>query len=174
MRCTLMLILTLVAKAGPAAAQAVSSDSQMEQPMLTEIRELRQDLRNMAATIQRVQIVMYRLQAQAALVDKATQRLEQARGECKQAHSQQKMLVTEIEKTEARRRNSQNAFDEKNAQQIITELQSSLEMLAGEAQQCQVEQVNAETQYQGEQAKMNELQSQLDQLDQVLAGHGRK
>ena len=56
MRCTLMLVLTLVARPGPAAVQAVSSDSQIAQPMLTEIRELRQDLRNMAATIQRVQM----------------------------------------------------------------------------------------------------------------------
>jgi chromosome segregation ATPase len=174
MRCTLMLVLTLVARPGPAAAQTVSSDSTMAQPMLTEIRELRQDLRNIAATIQRVQIVMYRLQAQAALVDKAAQRLEQARGECKQANSQQKMWATQIERTEAKRRNSQNPSDEKNAEQMITQLQSSLEILAGEAQQCQVEQVDAGTQYQGEQAKMNELQSQLDQLDQILAGHGRK
>jgi hypothetical protein len=109
--------------------------------MLTEIRELRQDLRNIAATIQRVQIMMYRLQAQAALVDKAAQRLEQARGECKQAHSQQKMLATQIEQTEARRRNSQNKSDEKTAEQTITELHSALEMSAGETQQCQVEQV---------------------------------
>jgi chromosome segregation ATPase len=174
MRCTLMLVLTLVTRPWPATAQSVSSDSQMTQPMLTEIRELRQDLRNIAATIQRVQIVMYRLQAQAASVDKASQRLEQARGECKAAHSQQKILATQIERTEARRRNSQNASDEKNAEQMITQLQSSLEIMAGEAQQCQFEQVDAETQYQGEQAKMNELQSQLDQLDQILAGHGRR
>jgi hypothetical protein len=174
MRCTLMLILTLVFKSAIAIAQPVSSDSQVTQPMLTEIRELRQDLRNIAATIQRVQIVMYRLQAQAALVDKASQRLEQARSECKQAQAQQKLVASEIEKAEARKRTSQNTFDEKVAEQLIANLQSSLEMSMAQAQQCQPEEVNAESQFQGEQAKMNELQNQLDQLDQILAIHGRK
>jgi len=173
MRCTLILTLTLVVETA-LVAQPISSDSQMTQPMLTEIRELRQDLRNIAATIQRVQIVMYRLQAQANLVDKAAQRLEQARSECKQAQAQQKMVASQIEKAEARKRNSQNASDEKITEQLNANLQASLEMWAAQAQQCQPEEMDAETQFQGEQAKMNELQNQLDQLDQVLAGHGRK
>ena len=44
MRYTSMLILTLGFTTAIAIAQPVSSDSQMTQPMLTEIRELRQDL----------------------------------------------------------------------------------------------------------------------------------
>jgi len=173
MRCTLKLTLTLVVKTALAVAQPVSPDPQLTQPMLTEIRELRQDLRNIAATIQRVQIVMYRLQAQAALVDRASQRLEQARSECKQAQAQQKLVASEIEKAEARKRTPQNTFDEKVAEQLIANLQSSLEMSAAQAQQCQPEEVDADSQFQREQAKMNELQNQLDQLDQVLASHGR-
>ena len=75
MRCTLMLLTTLGIYAAPATAQAASQDLQIAQTLVTELRELRQDLRNTAASIQRVQIVMYRLQAQATLVDKAAQRL---------------------------------------------------------------------------------------------------
>lgn len=174
MRCTLMLILTLVVKTALAVAQPVSSDSQMTQPMLKEIRELRQDLRNIAATIQRVQIVMYRLQAQAALVDKAAQRLDLARTECKQSQVQQKLITSEIEQAETRKRNSQTALDQRLAEEMISRLQSSLETFTGEAQQCQLEGVDAETQFHSEQAKMNELQGQLDQLDQILASSGRK
>ena len=172
MRFTLTLVLMLVVETAPAVAQPVSSDSQMTPPMLKEIRELRQDLRNVAATIQRVQIVMYRLQAQAALVDKAAQRLDQARGECKQAQAQQTMMKSEIERAETRKRNSQNAPDQTLAEDMISRLQSSLETFIGEAQQCQADQVDAETQLRAEQAKINEFQNQLDQLDQGLAAHG--
>ena len=117
---------------------------------------------------------MYRLQAEAALVDKASQRLDQARSECKQAQAQQKVVASQIENAEARKRNSQNTPDEKIAEQLITNLQATVVMWAAQAQECQPEEVDAETQFRAEQAKMNELQGQLDQLDQILASHGRK
>jgi hypothetical protein len=47
-------------------------DSPMAQTMLAEIRALRMDLKNTAAIIQRVQIVMYRLQVQSASLDRAS------------------------------------------------------------------------------------------------------
>jgi hypothetical protein len=166
-----MLYLMLVFKTGPAVAQAVSPDSQMAQTLLTEIRALRLDLRDTAATMQRVQIVMYRLQAQAALVDKAEQRLDQARGQCKQAQEQQKFTATQIEQV---RKQNANAADQRAAEQIISQLQAAMETGAGQAQQCQVEQIDAEIQFRTEQAKMSALEDQLVQLDQVLAGHDRK
>jgi hypothetical protein len=47
-------------------------------------------------------------------------------------------------------------------------------MWAGQAQQCQGEQADAEAQFRLEQAKMSELENQLEQLDRVLAGEGKK
>ena len=49
----LMLFLTLFIPSAPAVAQVILSDSKMAEAMLTEIRALRQDLENTAATIQR-------------------------------------------------------------------------------------------------------------------------
>src|SRR5271168_1922446 len=80
------------------------SDSQVAQALVSEIRELRQDLLTTAATIQRVQIGMYRLQAEAGLLDKATQRFDQARMVCKQAEAQQKSAQSQIEQVELRKR----------------------------------------------------------------------
>ena len=174
MRCTLMLFLALAATTAPAAAQAAPPDSQVTQAVLAQIRELREDLRNAAATIQRVQIVMFRLQVQAAVADKAAQRLDQARNLCKQAQEQQKSVAIQIEQTEARRRNSQKESDQRAAEQLISQLQSYLETFAGGTERCQVEQIEAETQSRAEQSKMNELQEQLDQLDQVLAGQSKR
>ena len=172
MRCTLMLFLMLVIRTSPAVAQASPPDSQMAQTLITEIRALRLDLQNTAATIQRVQIVMYRLQAQAALVDKAEQRLDQSRGQCKLAQDQQKLTATQIE--QLRKQNANNAADQKAVEQAISQLQAGMETWAGQAQQCQIDQVDAETQFRAEQAKMTALEDQLVQLDRVLAGYERK
>jgi len=170
MRCTLMLLATLGIYAAPAAAQAVSQDLQIAQTLVTELRELRQELRNTAASIQRVQIVMYRLQAQAALVDKAAQRLEQARSECKGAEIQKKFTATQIEKAETRKRNSQNASEQRTEEELISGLQSSIEEMTEQTQRCQADQVDAENQFRTEQSKTNELEGQLEKLDQILAG----
>jgi hypothetical protein len=64
--------------------------------------------------------------------------------------------------------------EQKAIEQMIFQFQATMEMWATQAQQCQGEQADAEAQFRLEQAKMGELENQLEQLDQVLAGHGRK
>ena len=164
MRCLLILFLALAVETAPAADQAVSSD------LLAEIRDLRHDLWNTAATIQRVQIAMYRAQAQAGLLDKATQRLDQARMQCKQQKDQQKFLAAQMEQAEERKQNPEDASYKTSTEQMIAQFKLSLETLIGELQQCQADQTDAEGQFRAEEAKMNDLQNHLDQLDQLLAG----
>ncbi len=110
MRCILILSLVLITKTTPALAQAAPAESPLSQAVLTEIRTLRQDLRNAAATTQRVEILMFRLQMQAALADKAEQRLELARNQCKAAQDQQKFVGTQIE--QLRKQNANDAADQ--------------------------------------------------------------
>ncbi len=164
MRYLLIVFLALAVDSAPAADQAVSSD------LLAEIRDLRHDLWNTAATIQRVQIAMYRLQAQTALLDKATERLDQARMQCKQQKDQQKFLAAQLEQVEERKQDPQDASYKTSAEQMIAQFKLSLETLTGEMQQCQADQTDAEAQFRAEEAKMNDLQGQLDRLDHVLAG----
>jgi chromosome segregation ATPase len=167
---TLTFGLALFLKA--AFAQTPLPDSQATQSVLTEIRQLRHDLQTMAATIQRVQIVMYRLQAEAALSDRATQRLDQARAGCSQGQMRRKGLAAQIEQAETRKRNAQNPSDQKAAEEMLSNLKASAEMWASQEQECQVEQSEAESQFRAEQAKMTDLQAQLEKLDRLLAGSG--
>ncbi|HEV8414399.1 MAG TPA: hypothetical protein VGQ49_12455 [Bryobacteraceae bacterium] len=155
-------------------ADTTPVDSQMTQAVLTEIRLLRQDLQAAAAIIQRVQIVLYRIQAQQNQLDHATQRLETARDVCKGAEMQRKQFTTQIEQTESAKRSAQNASDRQAAEEMLARLRSSAEMFASEAGDCQGNQVDAEIQVRAEQAKMSELQDQLERLDKVLAGDGRR
>lgn len=146
----------------------------MTQAVLSEIRQLRQDLQATAAIIQQVQIVLYRIQAQENQLDRATQLLETARSVCKGTEMQRKQFTTQIERTEAAKRNAQNTSDRQAAEEMLANLESSAEMFASEASDCQRDQVDAEIQVRAEQAKMSELHDQLDKLDKVLAGDGRR
>src|SRR6185295_648670 len=116
--------------------------------------------------------VVYRIQAQESKLDRATQRLESARNVCKGQEAQRNYLTTQIERTETAKRSAQNASDRQAAEDTLARLRSSAEMLASDARECQGNQVDAEIQVRTEQAKMSELQDQLDKLDRILAGDG--
>src|SRR2546430_8011089 len=60
-------------------AQTTSSDSQTLQALLTEIRQLRQDLQVSLTRIQSAQILLSRLQIQQVSVSRASQHLDDAR-----------------------------------------------------------------------------------------------
>ena len=126
-------LIVLMAAAG--AAQAPTPEPQTTQALLAEARQLRQDLYGAAMTIQRVQIVMYRLQAEGAELNRVTQRLDEARGRCSQAQMRRKWLATQIQLTEVRRRDSQNAAEQKAAEATVVQLRSNGDALTAEEQQ---------------------------------------
>ncbi|HTB10619.1 MAG TPA: hypothetical protein VK752_03565 [Bryobacteraceae bacterium] len=155
MRYLLMILLTL--------APDQTADS-----LLAEIHALREDLRSTSAAMQRVQIVLYRLQMQAFLVEKATGRLDMARAQCSAAESGQKGAAAQIE--EMKKQSSQSGVDQKVIEQKISQFQTIMEASARQAQECLAEQADAEAQFRLEQGKMSELEGQLERLDRVLAG----
>jgi chromosome segregation ATPase len=148
-----------------------TTESSVTQALLTEVRQLRSDLQATAASIQRVQIVMYRLQAGTAQLDRATQRRDAVRSECNQAQQQRKWTATRIEQMETRERDAENPAERKHAEEQLVLLRTNLEDGANREQQCQVELVEAEAQLKAEQAKMNGLLEQLDRLDNLLAAY---
>ena len=155
MRYILMVLLTL------APDQTVDS-------LVAEIRALRMDLRSTAAAIQRVQIVMYRLQAQAASVEKATGRLDMAHAQCSAAENGRRQAAVQIE--QMKKQNSQNEAEQRGIEAVIAQFQANMDLAASQAQQCLGEQADAEAQFRLEQAKMSELENQLEGLDRVLVG----
>jgi hypothetical protein len=124
MRRILICFAALLLRTTGVVADTTPLDSQMTQAVLTEIRQLRQDLQATAAVIQRVQIVVYRIQAEESKLDRATQRLETAREVCKSHEMQRKYLATQIERAEASKRSAQNASDRQAAEEILARLRS--------------------------------------------------
>jgi hypothetical protein len=154
-------------------AQTPSQDTQVTQALLSEIRLLRQDLQATAVAIQRVQLVMFRMQTATAALNRATQRLDDARNRCNYVQPQRKMLTLQIEQAENRQKTTQNPADLRQGEEI-TRLKGNLEMLAVQEQQCQSTLLDADGQFRTEQARMNEIQDQFDKLDRALADVIRK
>ena len=168
MRHRTLLLVALATGVAPLFAQTAPSEQQVIQTLLAEVRELRQDLRNTAATVQRIQIVMYRLGAQASETDKASQRLEQARNECKQLQQWRESQRGRMSLQQAVFKNAQDSAVQKKAEDQAEALRQELEASDREIQRCQADQVDAENQLRTEQAKMSELQDRLDGLDRIL------
>ena len=162
--------LVLISLTLPAFAQNASTDNQLTQALLSEIRQLRQDLAVTALTIQRVQIVMYRLQAQSTILSRATQRLDDARNRCTSDQNQKKMMQGEIERNEERLRTTQDPNQRRQTEDLIARFKSQVEVLNNNEQQCRVREADADNAYRTEKAKMSELEDQLEKLDKVLAG----
>src|SRR5450756_95685 len=90
------------------AAQTASPDTQALQALVTEIRQLRLDLQATTLVTQRVQIVLYRLQTQTALVTGAASRLDAARTSLGKAQSDRRVVASQVSETEEAARNAQD------------------------------------------------------------------
>jgi chromosome segregation ATPase len=111
---------------------------------------------------------MFRMQTATAALNRATQRLDDARNRCNYVQPQRKMLTLQIEQAENRQKTTQNPADLRQGEEI-TRLKGNLEMLAVQEQQCQSTLLDADGQFRTEQARMNEIQDQFDKLDRALA-----
>ena len=78
-RSTLLLLAGLLF-ATTCFGQSAPGDCQTLQALLSEVRQLRQELRTTTIAAQRSQILIYRLQGQEASVARASQRLDEALG----------------------------------------------------------------------------------------------
>jgi uncharacterized phage infection (PIP) family protein YhgE len=167
---TVALIVLLLPGVANSQTPPAPPDSPVTQALLTEIRQLRQDLQFTASTIQRVQIAMFRLQAESTVLNAATQRADNVRERCEQVRTQRKGIAMQIEQDVARMRDSGNPVAQKTAEQQAVWLKTTSDELATAEGECAASQVEVENQLRAEQAKMSDLQDQLDKLDKSLAG----
>jgi len=167
------LVLGLLLTSTTAVGQTSSTESQALQSLLAEVRQLRQDLRTVTATSQRVQILLFRLQVQEATVARLERRADDAHSSLAQTQSELKRLASEIKLREDMQSNSQNPVERKEIEEILPRLKAELESLRNTEQQFQARESEAEQELRGEQAKLSALQGQLDTLDKSLESPNR-
>ena len=168
-----LLVLSLLLISPAAFSQTSSTDSQTLQALLTEVRQLRQDLRTTTVAAQRVQILLHRLQGQEASVARVQRRVDEAQSNLAQQQFELKRLTSEIKLREDMQSNTQNPAERKDLEELLPRLKAELESQKNAEQQWQTKQVDAEQDLRTEQAKLNVLQDQLDRLDKSLENPNR-
>jgi hypothetical protein len=91
-----LFVLNLLLFSSACFGQTTPGDSQTLQALLSEVRQLRQDLQTTTIAGQRAQILIYRLEGQEAAVARASQRLDEARDKLARIQEQRKQEVSEI------------------------------------------------------------------------------
>ena len=168
----MFFVTAAAAQTPPPAAQA--PDTQALRDLVTEFRQLRQELQSTTVVTQRVQIVLYRLQTQTALATGAAARLEEARSSAGRAQSETKRVAAYIPLVEEEIKNTQDAAQRKNKEETLAQTKTNLERLVAEEQRLRSHEIDAESQHRAEQAKLADLQTQLDRLDKLLESFTRK
>ena len=109
----LPLVLLLVSS--PALGQTTSKDSQTLQALLTEVRQLRQDLEATALVTHKLQILLYRLQTQNTTVARLWRSVEEAHADVNQMEDERTKLAADIKQHEEFISNTANASGDRKA-----------------------------------------------------------
>src|SRR4051794_18692481 len=120
-----------------AFAQATPGDTPALKALLEEVHQLRVDLQSTAVTMQRVQIVLYRLQSQTAMITRAASKLEGARGQLTYNQSEKRNVMVRLQQMEDGLRNTQNPVERKNLEDASPQMKARMESLAAEEQRLQ-------------------------------------
>jgi DNA repair exonuclease SbcCD ATPase subunit len=165
-----VMILVLTIPAG-ALGQTASSDSQTLQALLTEVRELRQDLRVSLVRVQSAQILLSRLQIQEMDVTRASQQLDEARSKLAEVQVVRKSEESQIKHWEEMPAAGESA---EQIQETIDAAKADLEASVSVEQQRQATKTEAEQQLQTGQEKLNKLEAQLDEIVKTLSDPGEQ
>ena len=163
-----LFFFALLATSATALPQTAASDSQTLQALLTEIRQLRKDLQTTTVISQRVQILIYRMQSQTAVVARAQQHVDEVQAKLSQARTGVQHFTSSIEQSESSSNDSQNPPDRKEIEKLLPRLKAQLESQKAAEQEWESKEAEVVQELRSEQAKLSAFQEQLDQLDKIL------
>ena len=174
MRRSFWLILAVFGIPAATFGQAASSDSQTLQSLLTEVRELRQDLRTSLARVQNTQILLSRLQTQQEAVTRASERLRDARARLADEQGHQKHIASVNKRFEDALSAEESPAAQKELRDAINRNKSELEDSTNEEQQREATEIEAEQQLRTEQDKLTMIETRLDELNRDLGNPGEQ
>jgi chromosome segregation ATPase len=151
-----------------ASAQSNSTDSQTLQALLSEMRQLRQELRAAHINSQRAQILIYRVQSQQTVVTRLTQRSDTERSRLTQIQSEQRRFNAALKRMENEPPTNKSDSERKQADFELAQVKSRLEQLSTDEQEAVTRKMQAEEELRLEQDKLTQLQAALDRIDKDL------
>jgi DNA repair exonuclease SbcCD ATPase subunit len=172
---SVFFVLGLLLSSTACSGQTTTGDSQTLQALLSEVRQLRQDLQATTIAGQRAQILIYRLQGQEAAVARASQRLEAAREQLTSVQTDRKHVAADVKRNEDFINNTENpANQRKEVEGMLSQLKTRVELLENQEQQLQTREIDAEQQLRTEEVRLSDLRDQLDRLDKALENASRR
>src|SRR5215472_13868602 len=109
-------------------AQSTATESQGVQALVAEVRQLRKDLQATNGNALRVQLLLYRLQAQQAAVGRASEHLNDTRARLAGTQEHRRILAASLKRNEEFVNNDEasgvSSADRKQVQQEISRLKS--------------------------------------------------
>jgi chromosome segregation ATPase len=150
-------------------AQTSPTDSDTLKALLTEVRQLRHDLQTTTVAAQRAQILIYRVQAQETVVRRMQERVDDARSRLAQVRSEQNNRALGMRQIEEKKSRSETpTTEQKDLEETLTQIKARFDADAIAEGEIQSRISDAEDRLRLEQAKLGELQNQLDRLDKTL------
>ena len=166
---TISLLLISVFLSCPAVpGQTTPTDSNTLRAILDELHKLRQDLQATSATVQRAQILLYRLRIQTDVVAQASQRREEARVMLAQMKSSREQLANYKKRQEDLLEQTQDPDRRKWIETQIESLKNQLGEMENQEPEAQAKEAECANQLRVEQGQLGQLQDQLDRLDRKL------
>jgi chromosome segregation ATPase len=150
----------------PALGQTNSKDSQTLQALLTEVRQLRQDLEATTLVVNKLQILLYRLQTQNNAVARLSRSVEETHADVNQIEDERTKLTADIKQHEDFISNTANASgDRKAVEDALPGLKEKLLGLDNQLQRAQDRESAAREQLNSQQAKLEKLEADFDRLE---------
>lgn len=138
--------------------------------LLEEVRGLRRDLHAVAVIAQRIQLLVYRMQVQAEVTRRAKESYDAASQALSQAEFDVTVSTGSVRKTEEQFRSESNSERKRVLESNLEELKQQQTETAAELAKQQSDTAEARRNWEVEQAKLEALQSRLDQLERQLEG----
>lgn len=160
--------LTVSGQVRKAAESPQNEDRQILQALLEEVRELRLELRRANAVSQRLQVALARIRLQETRVEALTRSLQTARTRLVEVQETRSRVEDEIKDAEDRLSRQPDGDPRAMLEFQIKEMRNRLSILAREEEQARNREASLNTELQGEQTKLNELNNQLDSMMREL------
>jgi predicted nucleic acid-binding Zn-ribbon protein len=143
-------------------------DGRTLQSILEELRRLRQDLQSTSATVERMQLLLYRMRNQMDIVSRATEKWEAARSAAQQMESQRTAVTNQIKQQEA----NLNSITDENArravEQRIENAKGWLSQLSTDEPEVQAREAESANDLRLEKDKLSQLEEEIGRLDKKL------
>ena len=154
-----------IGMAAPVRGQA-PDEAQTSRMMLEEIRQLRHDLETLSVAVERTQIVLFRLQVSEMAVNRAANRVEQARDGLRNAQQFKQGVEEQIKNWQTQPPPAR--MDAAQYAGALSDLKQQLERARASEQMAQADLVETEGQLRAETARRDELLGKIDQIDRML------